>query len=80
MVERDKHVEGRTPAQILFRYLTQTGVVPLTGTRSEKHMRDDLVASVAGVEDILAEGDRVEFDVVQGNKGPAAENVTKIPG
>ena len=32
----------RTPAQILFRYLTQTGVVPLTGTRSEKHMRDDL--------------------------------------
>jgi diketogulonate reductase-like aldo/keto reductase len=33
---------GRTPAQILFRYLTQTGVVPLTGTRSEAHMRDDL--------------------------------------
>jgi diketogulonate reductase-like aldo/keto reductase len=33
---------GRTPAQILFRYLTQAGVVPLTGTRSEKHMRDDL--------------------------------------
>ena len=33
---------GRTPAQILFRYLTQTGVVPLTGTRSEAHMREDL--------------------------------------
>jgi diketogulonate reductase-like aldo/keto reductase len=32
----------RTPAQILFRYLTQTDVVPLTGTRSEKHMQDDL--------------------------------------
>jgi diketogulonate reductase-like aldo/keto reductase len=32
----------RTPPQILFRYLTQTGVVPLTGTRSEKHMREDL--------------------------------------
>ncbi len=26
----------------------------------------------------LAEGDRVQFDVVQGQKGPAAENVVKI--
>jgi diketogulonate reductase-like aldo/keto reductase len=33
---------GRTGAQILFRYLTQNGVVPLTGTRSEAHMREDL--------------------------------------
>ena len=32
----------RTPAQILFRYLTQNGIVPLTGTRSETHMREDL--------------------------------------
>ncbi|HEY2530013.1 MAG TPA: aldo/keto reductase [Xanthobacteraceae bacterium] len=32
----------RTAAQILFRYLTQIGVVPLTGTKSETHMREDL--------------------------------------
>jgi diketogulonate reductase-like aldo/keto reductase len=32
----------RTPPQVLFRYLTQTGVVPLTGTRSDAHMREDL--------------------------------------
>jgi CspA family cold shock protein len=28
----------------------------------------------------LAEGDRVELDVVQGQKGPAAENVRKLAG
>ena len=32
----------RTAAQILFRYLTQIGVAPLSGTRSATHMRDDL--------------------------------------
>jgi diketogulonate reductase-like aldo/keto reductase len=30
------------PEQVLFRYLTQHDVVPLTGTRSEQHMRQDL--------------------------------------
>lgn len=33
---------GRTPAQILFRCLTQIGIVPLTGTSREAHMREDL--------------------------------------
>jgi diketogulonate reductase-like aldo/keto reductase len=33
---------NRTAAQILFRYLTHAGVVPLTGTKSETHMREDL--------------------------------------
>ena len=32
----------RTAPQILFRYLTQIGVVPLTGTKSETHMQQDL--------------------------------------
>jgi diketogulonate reductase-like aldo/keto reductase len=32
----------RTAPQILFRYLSQAGVVPLTGTRSEIHMSQDL--------------------------------------
>ena len=26
----------------------------------------------------LSEGDRVEFEVVQGQKGPAAQNVTRL--
>jgi diketogulonate reductase-like aldo/keto reductase len=30
------------PAQLLFRYLTQVGVVPLTGTTDSRHMREDL--------------------------------------
>jgi len=32
----------RTPAQVLFRYLTQIGVQPLTGTTSAEHMKQDL--------------------------------------
>jgi diketogulonate reductase-like aldo/keto reductase len=32
----------KTEAQIFLRYLSQSGIVPLTGTSSEQHMREDL--------------------------------------
>lgn len=35
----------KTPAQILFRYLQQRQVTPLTGTTDPEHMREDLAAS-----------------------------------
>jgi diketogulonate reductase-like aldo/keto reductase len=31
-----------SPAQIFFRFLTQSGIIPLTGTSSASHMREDL--------------------------------------
>jgi diketogulonate reductase-like aldo/keto reductase len=43
----------RTPAQIFFRYLTQTDIVCLTGTTSETHMREDL--AIFGFELLAAE-------------------------
>lgn len=33
---------GHTPEQVFFRYLTQIGIIPLTGTASPTHMREDL--------------------------------------
>ena len=33
---------NKTPAQILFRYLIDRGIVPLTGTTSPAHMEEDL--------------------------------------
>ncbi len=33
---------GRTVAQVVFRFAIQAGMVPLTGTSSEQHMREDL--------------------------------------
>lgn len=47
----------RTPAQILFRYLTQAGIVPLTGTTSDAHMREDL--AIFTFELALAERDSI---------------------
>ena len=33
---------GRTPAQVVFRFALQAGMIPLTGTSSPAHMREDL--------------------------------------
>ena len=33
---------GRTPAQIVFRFAQQVGMIPLTGTTDVNHMREDL--------------------------------------
>ena len=37
----------KTPAQILFRFLTQINITPLIGTTSEKHMKEDLSFSIS---------------------------------
>jgi diketogulonate reductase-like aldo/keto reductase len=41
-ISRLARAHKRTPPQILFRYLSQIGVTPLTGTTSIQHMREDL--------------------------------------
>jgi diketogulonate reductase-like aldo/keto reductase len=35
---------GRTTAQVLFGFALQVGMIPLTGTSSAEHMREDLVS------------------------------------
>ncbi|NQY94235.1 MAG: aldo/keto reductase [Campylobacteraceae bacterium] len=41
-VESIAKTHSKTPSQILFRYLNQSGVAPLTGTTSKTHMKEDL--------------------------------------
>jgi diketogulonate reductase-like aldo/keto reductase len=55
----------RSPAQILFRYLVQDGAVPLTGTTSALHMREDL----AIFEFELGQAERVEVTSVLAQLG-----------
>ena len=50
----------KTPAQILFRYLIQRGVTPLTGTCDQEHMQEDL----AVFEFELSEDDLSSIDAV----------------
>ncbi len=33
---------GRTPEQLVFRFTMQIGILPLTGTTSEQHTKEDL--------------------------------------
>jgi diketogulonate reductase-like aldo/keto reductase len=35
---------GAGPAQVIFRFAMQIGMLPLTGTTSEQHMKEDLQA------------------------------------
>jgi len=39
------HRTGRTPAQVVFRFAIQSGMLPLTGTTDAAHMREDLAAT-----------------------------------
>ena len=41
-VRRAAKRAGRTQAQVVFRFALQMGMLPLTGTSSQKHMQDDL--------------------------------------
>jgi diketogulonate reductase-like aldo/keto reductase len=43
-VQRIARRLGATSAQIIFRFAMQIGMLPLTGTTSQQHMREDLEA------------------------------------
>jgi diketogulonate reductase-like aldo/keto reductase len=45
---------GRTPAQVIFRFARQVGMLPLTGTARLEHMRDDLA-----IDDLALTADEV---------------------
>lgn len=42
LIKQFAEYHQRTPAQVFFRYLTQIGIQPLTGTCSTIHMQEDL--------------------------------------
>lgn len=43
-VQKIARSQGATSAQIIFRFAIQVGMLPLTGTTSQQHMREDLEA------------------------------------
>jgi len=42
VIHRMAERAGRSPAQVVFRFALQAGMIPLTGTSSALHMKDDL--------------------------------------
>ena len=46
---------GRTPAQVVFRFARQVGMLPLTGTTDPAHMREDLA-----IDDFLLTDDEIK--------------------
>lgn len=53
---------GVEPAAVVFAYSLAAGLVVLTGTTSEAHMREDLASSAVG----LTPGDRADLDGILG--------------
>ena len=49
---------GTGPAQVIFRFAMQLGMLPLTGTTNEQHMREDLAVEQFSLSD--AEVERIE--------------------
>lgn len=45
---------GRTPAQVVFRFAIDVGMLPLTGTTDQKHMQEDLLLDFALTADEVA--------------------------
>jgi diketogulonate reductase-like aldo/keto reductase len=55
LVEGIAQRTGRTPAQVIFRFAVQSSMIPLTGTSSAAHMREDLACF-----DFALEGEEVQ--------------------
>jgi len=46
---------GAGPAQVIFRFAMQVGMLPLTGTTNEQHMREDLAVEGLSLSDVEVE-------------------------
>ena len=77
-------VLGKTPAQVLFRFLIQRGAAPLTGTTSTTHMREDLDVMTWELDDktVRAIGDVIgeKFDDVPPTIGSGSASAAAAAG